>query len=84
MNIIYIISMIWRSIMTTRILSTTVDEEIADQLEKLTKETHRKKSYYVNRALKEFLEEIQDYNLALSRKGGKSVSIKEAKKELGI
>ncbi len=70
--------------MATRILSITVDEKIANQLEKLTKETNRKKSYYVNCALKEYLEEIQDYNLALDRKGGKSVSIKEAKKELRI
>jgi len=81
---IYITNIIWREIMATTILSTTVDKKIANQLEKLAKETHRKKSYYVNQALKEYLEEIHDYDLALSRKGGKSIPLKKAKKELGI
>ncbi len=70
--------------MATKILSTTVDEKIAEKLEKLSRETHRKKSYYVNRALKEYFEEIQDYDIALSRKGGAPVTLNKAKKELGI
>ncbi len=70
--------------MATKILSTTVDEEIIDKLNTLAKETHRKKSYYVNQALKEYFEEIKDYDIALSRKGGQSVTLKEAKKQLGI
>lgn len=70
--------------MATKILSTTVEEEIIAKLNKLAKETHRKKSYYVNQALKEYFEEIEDYNIALSRKGGDTVSLKEAKKQLGV
>ena len=68
--------------MATKSLSTTIDVEIADKLEKLSKDTHRKKSYYVNQALHEYLEEIQDYEIALSRKGGESISLANAKKEL--
>ena len=70
--------------MATKILSTTVDEKIIDKLNTLAKETHRKKSYYVNQALKEYFEEIKDYNIALSRKGEQSLTLKETKKQLGI
>ena len=35
-------------------------------------------------ALKEYLEEIEDYETAIERKGGETVSLEEAKKTLGI
>jgi predicted DNA-binding protein len=67
----------------TRVVSATVDEAVADRLDRLAAATNRKKSYYVNAALTEYLEEIEDYDLALERKGGKSLSLAEAKKQLG-
>ena len=36
------------------------------RLSQLAKETHRTKSYYVKRAVEEFLEDQEDYLLALS------------------
>jgi predicted DNA-binding protein len=70
--------------MATKTISATVNEELAAKLDSLAKETHRKKSYFVNQALLEYFEAIEDYELALSRRGGETVSFKVAKKELGI
>ncbi len=70
--------------MATKTISATVDEDIVKKLEILAKETHRKKSYFVNQALLEYLEAIEDYEIALSRRGGVTVPLDEAKKELGI
>ncbi len=51
---------------------------------KIAEETHRKKSYYVNRALAEYFEEIEDLELALERRGGESTPMSKVKKELHI
>ncbi|HEB32412.1 MAG TPA: ribbon-helix-helix domain-containing protein [Spirochaetes bacterium] len=70
--------------MATKVLSTTIDEVLAKKLDQLAAETHRKKSYYVNQALKEYFEGIEDYELALQRKGGESVNLNQAKHELEL
>ena len=70
--------------MAKKILSMTVDEVLVEKLNRIAAETHRKKSYFVNQALKEYFEEIEDYVLALQRKGGESVSLNKAKEELGL
>lgn len=70
--------------MATKPISITIDKALAEKLERIASETHRKKSYYVNQALKEYFEEIEDYELALKRQGGESVPMSEAKEELGI
>jgi len=70
--------------MATKILSTTIDEKLAEKLDKFAAETHRKKSFFVNQALKEYFEEIEDYELALKRKDGESISLIQAKKELNL
>ena len=70
--------------MATKTISATVDEELVKKLDTLAKDTHRKKSYFVNQSLLEYFEAIEDYEIALSRKGGKTVTMKEARKELGI
>lgn len=70
--------------MATKPISITIDKALAEKLERIAAETHRKKSYYVNQALKEYFEEIEDYELALKRQGGESVPMSEAKEELGI
>ncbi len=70
--------------MATRVLSTTINEVLAEKLDRLATETHRKKSYYVNQALKEYFEGIEDYELALQRKNGEFVALSQAKKELEL
>jgi predicted DNA-binding protein len=70
--------------MATRPISITIDEELAEKLAKIAEDTHRKKSYFVNKALQEYFEEIEDLELALERRGGKSTPIDTAKEELGL
>jgi RHH-type transcriptional regulator, rel operon repressor / antitoxin RelB len=70
--------------MATKILSATIDEKLAEKLSKLAAETNRKKSYFVNQALKEYLEEIEDYEIALKRKDGEPIDLEQVKKELNL
>ena len=70
--------------MAKRPISITIDEALAAKLEKIAEDTHRKKSYFVNRALEEYFEEIEDLELALERKGGASTPIHIAGKNLGL
>ena len=55
--------------MAKKVLKITVDELLVEKLNRIATETHIKKSYFVNQALKEYFEEIDDYVLALQRKG---------------
>lgn len=48
-------------------LTIRLPVEMEQRLSQLAKETHRSKSYYVKRALEEFLEEQEDYLIALTR-----------------
>jgi len=70
--------------MATKPISITIDEKLAEKLSRIAEDTHRKKSYFVNKALEEYFEEIEDFELALERKGGKSTPISKAKDELGL
>jgi predicted DNA-binding protein len=70
--------------MATKPISITIDEVLAEKLSRIAEETHRKKSYFVNRALEEYFEEIEDLELALKRKGGRSTPISKAEEELGL
>lgn len=40
--------------------------DMEQRLSQLAKETHRSKSYYIKQAIEEFLEEREDYLLALA------------------
>jgi predicted transcriptional regulator len=80
----YIYHITRRTHMATRVLSATVDEALADRLEHLASETSRKKSYFVNLALKEYFMALDDYEIALKRKGGAATPIDRAMKELGL
>jgi len=70
--------------MPTKPLSITIDKDISEKLNRISSETHRKKSFYVNEALRVYFEELEDYEIALSRRGGKTISLKDSKKELGL
>ncbi len=67
-------------------LSVRIPENLESRLNDLTKRTHRSKSYYVERALEEFLDEYEDYIYALSQleEEGPNVSLEEVKKRLGL
>jgi len=70
--------------MATKPISITIDEALAEKLSKIAEDTHRKKSYFVNKALEEYFEEIEDVEIALKRRGGKSTPIRKAKEELSL
>ena len=70
--------------MATKPISVTINEALAEKLTKIAEDTHRKKSYFVNKALEEYFEEIEDLEIALKRSGGKSTPISKAKEDLGL
>lgn len=68
-------------------LAVRLDKEIESRLEKLSKETHRPKSYYVREAIRLYLDEQEDYEIALSRLHNHSdniISSDEMRKRLGL
>ncbi|MEI8295166.1 MAG: DUF6290 family protein [Alphaproteobacteria bacterium] len=65
-------------------------EDLEKRLNHLAKQTHRSKSFYIQRAVEEFLEEEEDYLLAISRletyeKGGKkAISLDEIEEKIRL
>ena len=47
-------------------MTIRLPENMDKRLSEMEKETHRSKSYYVKQAIEEFLEEREDYLLALA------------------
>ena len=67
----------------TEAVSLRLPEEIAERLDRLSKSIDRSKTYIVTKALAEYLEEYEDYLIALNRlndKDDKIVSEKELAK----
>ncbi len=62
------------------------DPELEKRLENLAKQTGRSKSFYVRQAIREFLEDREDYLLGIARleEGGRTFSLEEAEKKLGL
>ncbi len=65
-------------------------EKTEKRLAQLAKDTHRTKSYYIKRAVEEFLEDQEDYLLAVAsyedylKSGEKSISLEELEQKLGL
>ena len=67
-------------------LAVRLDPATEERLTRLAEETGRSKSYYVKQAIQEFLEEREDYLLALSvlERNEPRKSLAEVRKELGL
>lgn len=67
-------------------LSVRLSEDVEERLTKLSKETKRPKGHYAEVALERFLDEQEDYLLALARleEQGPNISLEEAKRQLGF
>lgn len=67
-------------------ISVRLSEKTEHRLSKLSQKTKRSKSYYIECALERFLDEREDYLLALARleEKGPNISLQEAKKQLGF
>ena len=67
-------------------LAVRLDPETESRLNRLAHETGRSKSYYVKQAIERYLEEREDYLLALSvlERDEPRKPIAEVRKELGL
>ncbi|OQY32306.1 MAG: anti-toxin [Spirochaetaceae bacterium 4572_59] len=67
-------------------LAVRLDPSVEDKLSHLAKETGRSKSYYVKEAINNYLEEREEYLLALAvlEKEEPWTSIDDMRKELGL
>ena len=67
-------------------IAVRLPEELEAKLEQVAHETHRSKSYYIRKALEQFLEDREDYLLAVARLEEKNprVSYEKMRKDLGL
>ncbi len=67
-------------------LAVRLPKEIERRLESLARRTRRSKSYYIKKAVLEFLEDREDYLLAVARleECGERVSLEEVEGQLGV
>ena len=67
-------------------LTIRLNSNLENRLVALSEKTGRPKSYYVRQAIQAFLEEKEDYLLAISRleKNNPRISLKELEKKLGL
>ncbi len=72
---------------SNRVLPVRLTPKMEEQLERLCKETQRSKSYFVRKALEEYLEEESLYRIALERWENKDdaiITAEEMHERLGI
>ena len=67
-------------------IAVRLEEDLEKRLEHLAHETGRSKSYYVKQAIENYLDDREDYLLALSVLEAEEPvkSIEEVRKELGL
>lgn len=68
-------------------LALRLPEKLEKKLEDLAQKTNRSKSYYARKAIEQFLEDQEDYLLAvaaLEKDNGKRYSMEEVEKILGL
>ncbi|MBU4267653.1 MAG: ribbon-helix-helix domain-containing protein [Acidobacteria bacterium] len=67
-------------------IAVRIPIDVEKKLAQLAARTHRTKSYYVRKAIEEFLEDEADYLLAMERiqKNNPRISLDELEKKLGL
>jgi RHH-type rel operon transcriptional repressor/antitoxin RelB len=67
-------------------LGVRLEPELEKRLERLAKKTGRTKSYYAKEAIRQYVEEREDYLLAVevSKRNEKTFSLEEVRRELGL
>ncbi len=67
-------------------LALRLPKEIERRLDSLARRTHRSKSYYVKEAIVQFLEDREDYLLAVARleESGERIPLEEVERQLGV
>ena len=68
-------------------LTLRVEDQLNRKLQRLAKETERPKSYFIKKALEFYLEEYEDYQIALARRASKDdeiLTMTQMRKALGV
>jgi len=68
-------------------VSVRLPNNLAEQLDSMSKETERPRSFIIQKALESYMEDYADLQIALDRlhdKGDEIVSSKEMRKSLGL
>ncbi len=67
-------------------LGVRLEPELEARLEKLAKKTGRSKSYYAREAIRQFLEDREDYllGIAVLERNEPSISLEELERRLGL
>lgn len=67
-------------------LGVRLEPEIEQRLERLAKKTGRSKSYYAREAIREYVEDYEDYLLAVdvARRNETTISLEELAKKYGM
>lgn len=69
------------------VLTVRLDEQTDRKLQKLARESERPKSYFINKALELYLQEYEDYQIALARRVDKDdevLTLAQVRKALGV
>jgi len=67
-------------------LGVRLDKKLESKLEKLARQTGRSKSFYAREAIRQFLEDREDYlrGLAVLERNEPTISLKELERRLGV
>lgn len=67
-------------------IAVRLSKELDERLERFAHETHRSKSYYIRVALEKYLEDREDYMIAIARleENNPRISYEEVRKELDL
>lgn len=65
-------------------VSATLDGELLEKLDSLARETERKRSWLITKAVELYLEELEDLKLAKERLHDPRLTPAELRKELGV
>jgi RHH-type rel operon transcriptional repressor/antitoxin RelB len=67
-------------------LGVRLEPELEKRLERLAKKTGRTKSYYAKEAIRQYVEDREDYLLAVevSKRNEKTFSLEDVRRKLGL
>jgi RHH-type transcriptional regulator, rel operon repressor / antitoxin RelB len=69
------------------VLTLRLDDQTDRRLQRLAKESERPKSYFIKKALELYLQEYEDYQIALERRADKDdeiLTLAQVRKALGL
>lgn len=71
---------------TTSMLGIRLEPELEEKLESLAKETGRSKSYYAREAIRQYLEDREDYlkGIAALERREPTITLEELERRLGL